>query len=985
MTDFHRNIPATDYNISMNFIQLCTTTTYEISNSIIDVEEYAKRAKDLKYDAIGISDNNIRAYPSFEIACKKYGIKPIFGYRIALASSIRTPYRAFLYIKNEEGYKNLCQLISKKENIIGTNLLKNYHEGLILVIQADSEPYYQDYFLTKISPDIYTYHKIFQDDFAIGITIRNQEDKKESDVLYKYCESNGYSIIPFPEVHYLTKQDYSSFRLFQCALKKEVYSENDEDSSDFLLSTNILKSIYREKDIKTEVSLFDKVDFIFIKKRGQMVSIENDDLKLKEKAYLGLQKRKLEDKKEYLDRLDYELSIIQNMHFSSYFLIVEDYVSFAKENGIKVGPGRGSAGGSLVSYCLGITDVDPILYDLSFERFLNPKRKTMPDIDIDFEDGRRNEVVRYLEKKYGEERVGTIRTFVTLKPKSALNLIGPSLSIPDNRIKKITSLIPDMAVTFEEIRKDNSWKSSRFNELMEDEYYRSIVSKAEVLLGKIVNTSFHAPGVIISEEKISTYCPRENGEYGTIEFEYPYMEQMGYLKVDILPLSTLTFIKNIEERIKQNGKEPVNIQEHLEDEDTFALLNRLHLCTIFQLDATEGMRDVVKSIMPQSFSDIPAILALYRPGPKDYIPLYAKRKNHLTETTYPDERLKDVLSETYGIMVYQEQVIKAVQVVASFSASDADLFRRAISKKDISKMEMYREEFIKGCLNNGISEEKAKSLYLDIEKFANYGFNKSHAYSYAFITYTLLYYKAHYPKEFYTCAFHLHSISSSTGLGLVSELKDDHLHLHAPDINLSLKDDILFENEFVYLPLRSIAGVDNKMIQALLDERDKAKFTSFYDVLLRVNNIDKRSMLALIDAGVFDSFETNRAGLESHLEQYMDYAKMSFDEALLPGVSDIKEKQGTKLLAEKSRLGLILTKKVSSIAKKKDYYSFIISDVSRYDMDGTIAIDNESKSYRIKTNKKEDYKKGDILLVKAEFGRYKKIIYPMDTILVKED
>ncbi len=463
------------------------------------------------------------------------------------------------------------------------------------------------------------------------------------------------------------------------------------------------------------------------------------------------------------------------------------------------------------------------------------------------------------------------------------------------------------------------------------------------------------------------------------------MEQMGYLKVDILPLSTLTFIKNIEERIKQGGKELVNIQQHLEDEDTFLLLNRLHLCSIFQLDATDGMKDVVRNIHPQSFSDIPAILALYRPGPKDYIPLYAKRKNHLSEIVYPDEKLKDVLSETYGIMVYQEQVIKAVQVVASFSASDADLFRRAISKKDLSKMEMYRGEFIKGCLNNGISEEKAKSLYLDIEKFANYGFNKSHAYSYAFITYTLLYYKTHYPKEFYTCAFHLHSLSSATGLGLVGELKEDHFHLHAPDINISLKDDVLFENEFVYLPLHAIAGVDNKMIQALLDERDKTKFTSFYDVLLRVKGIDNRSMLALIDAGVFDCFETNRAGLENHLQQYMDYAKMSFDESLIPPVSDVKEKQGTKLLAEKSKLGLILTKKVSSIAKKRDYYSFIISDVSRYDMDGTLAIDNESKNYRIKAIKKEDYKKGDILLVKAEFGRYKKTIYPVDTILVKED
>lgn len=974
----------------MKYIQLCTTTTYEIGHSIIKAEDYAKRAKDLGYDSIAVSDNNIRAYPSFEYACKKYGLLPLFGYRMQLASSIKTPFHAFLYIKNETGYKNLCKLISLKEDIIGTALLKQYHEGLILVIQADTEFYYQDYFLTKISPDIFAYHKIFQDDFALGITLRNKEDREDSPVLYKYCQDNSYPIIPLPEVHYLTKQDYSSYCLFQSGLKKEVYHENENESSDFLLSPNALKTIYREEDINTLSSLFGNIDFTFIKKRGKMIHIDNDDESLKQTAYEGLKNKGLDKNETYTKRLDYELSVIKDMHFSSYFLIVEDYVSFAKECKIKVGPGRGSAGGSLVSYSLGITDVNPIKYDLSFERFLNPKRKTMPDIDIDFEDTRRNEIVHYLENKYGEEKVGTIRTFVCLKPKSALNLIGPALSVPDNRIKKISSLIPDTASTFEEVRKDTTWKGNKFRELMKDDYFRSIVDKAESLLGLVVNTSFHAPGVIISEDNISTYCPRENGDYGTIEFEYPYMEQMGYLKVDILPLSTLSFIKSIEERIMKSGSSLIDIQNNLNDKETFLLLNKLHLGAIFQLDATLGMKEVVKLIKPQSFSDIPAILALYRPGPKDYIPLYAKRKNGLIKTEYPDERLKDILSETYGIMVYQEQVIKAVQVIASFSASDADLFRRAISKKDITKMEMYKEQFVKGCLNNGIDGSKAEKLYLDIEKFANYGFNKSHAYSYAFITYQLLYYKAHYPKEFYASAFKLHSLSSATGLGLVKELKDDGYHLHVPDISLSLKDDILFHDDFIYLPLGFIAGVDSKTIQFLMEEREKRPFTSFYDIIQRLiekdSNIDKRTLFSLIDSGALDSLEKNRAGMEKHLEQYIDFAKMAFDESLLPSVDDIKEKQGQKLLGEKSKLSLIISKKISSIAKKQGYSSFLISDVSRYELDSTLTIDNESKSYQIAVNKKENYKKGDILLVQAEdYYKSKKRIYPIDTILYKEN
>lgn len=305
-------------------------------------------------------------------------------------------------------------------------------------------------------------------------------------------------------------------------------------------------------------------------------------------------------------------------------------------------------------------------------------------------------------------------------------------------------------------------------------------------------------------------------------------------------------------------------------------------------------------------------------------------------------------------------------------------------------MEMYKEQFIKGCLNNGIDEKKAEKLYLDIEKFANYGFNKSHAYSYAFITYQLLYYKAHYPKEFYAAAFKLHSLSSTTGLGLVKELREDGYHLHVPDINLSLKDDILFHDDFIYLPLEFIAGVDSKTIQFLIEEREKKPFTSFYDIIQRLiekdSNIDKRTLFSLIDSGALDSLEKNRAGMESHLEQYIDFAKMAFDESLLPSVDDIKEKQGQKLLGEKSKLGLIISKKISSIAKKQGYASFLISDVSRYELDNTLTIDNESKSYQIAVNKKENYKKGDVLLVQAEdYYKSKKRIYPIDTILYKEN
>lgn len=967
----------------MEYIQLSATTAYEFSHSILSPEGYAKKAKELGYSAIAVTDDTIRCFPSFEKACQKAKIRPIFGYHFSLLSSLGKPYSGYLYIKNEEGYHHLLALM-KEGNHFGTALLSKHHEGLFLLLQADSEVFFHEYFLSSISPDVFAYRKIFQDDFAFGITLRCKEDQDEAPIFYEYCDRNSYPVFPFPEVRYLNKKDGLLYHLYQAGLKKEQYTGKEEDPY-FLLSLNALESLYRKVDIERMSETFLSFDFRFLKKRGSYIHIEKDKEKLRNKAKEGL-RIKGKDNIVYQERLDYELSVIESMDFSSYFLLVEDYVSFAKNSSIKVGPGRGSAGGSLVSYALGITDVDPIRYDLSFERFLNPKRKTMPDIDIDFEDDRRNEIVRYLENKYGEEKVSTIRTYVTLKPRSALNLIGPALGIQDNRIKKITALIPDNAKTFEEAL-DYSWKGKQLAELLKDPYYHDFVDKAKGLLTLPVNTSFHAPGVILSEEKISKECPRENKDSGTVEFEYTYMEEMGYLKMDILPLSTLTFIKDIEAHIKGMGEEIPSIEDHLEDKETFALLNKLHLGSIFQLDATIGMSQTIKEVKPQQFSDIPAILALYRPGPKDYIPTYAKRKNGKEPIVYADSRLEPVLKETYGIMVYQEQVMKSLMVLADFSAGDADLFRRAISKKNISKMKEYQSQFLEGCRKNGIEKEKAMKIYQDIEKFANYGFNKSHAYSYSFLTYQLLYYKTHYPVAFYQSAFHLHSFSSSTGINMMKEIKESGYHFHLPDLMLSEKEDISFHNGFVYLPFSAISSADRKTIDLLLEERKNAPFTSFYDVLLRIQkslpDYDSRMLIPFLDAGVFDCFNKNRFGLKNHLAQYQDFAKLSFDESMLPEIGEEKGNPGLTLLYEKARIGLILSRRISSLKKQEGYQTFLISDTSYLEKDRSLTIENETKSYVVILPEKAEARKGDFLLLPSDTDFFGKRIYPKRFLLFR--
>lgn len=973
----------------MNLYQLCTTTAYEIGNSVILPDSYAKRAQELGYNSIAVTDDNIRCYPSFADACSECGIRPIFGLKITLSSSKTYPYKGYLYIKDEEGYKNICYLLSTKEKVIGIDFLKYHHEGLKLVIQADNDNFFQDYFLTTISKDVFAYRKIFKDDFAFGITINSKEDKEDAITFYTYCKNNEYKVLAFPEIRYLLKPESKKLDLFKAGINKEHYVEK-EDGPYFLLSEKALTAIYRECDIEECEDFFKDCIFQFFIKRGNLITFDDEDETLKKEAYNGLKERfGSAIKQEYLGRLEYELSVIKEMKFSSYFLLVKDYVSYAKRNDIKVGPGRGSAGGSLVAYALSITEIDPIKYDLSFERFLNPKRKTMPDIDIDFDDEKRNKVVEYLVKRYGESHVCTIRTYSCLKPKSALKLIGPALSVQENRIKEICRFIPDNAKTFEEALNDNSWSSRKLKELLSDTYYQDLVNKAKGLLKLPVNLSFHAPGVIVSKDEIYLTCPRENGQFGTVEFEYPYMERLGFLKVDILSLSNLTFIKKIEDEIVKSDKSIPNIENNLNDEETFNTLNRLDLAEIFQLDATIGMKQTIQQVKPRQFTDIPAILSLYRPGPKDYISLYADRKNGVKKITYSDSRLEPILKETYGIMVYQEQVIKAVQVLASFSASDADLFRRAISKKNIAKMEMYKEQFLEGTKKNGINKDKALEIYQDIEKFANYGFNKSHAYCYSMITYRLLYYKTHFFEEFYRVAFRENSLSSIGGYNLIKEITKKKIHFHVPNINHSLKDDILFDCDKVYLPFKAVSGIDDDLIDIIIEERNNGLFVSFYDLIKRIesktNKNNRRTLLNLIMAGGLDELSKNRKAMEEHMNQYFDFAKMSFPDEMIPDLEDVKEDIGERLAEEKSKLGMIFSKSLSSIAKKEGFKTLIITDTSKVDYDHTVTASSEAADYQIRLTKEEVLKKNDIVLVDADFDTKFKTIKPNKIILCRKE
>ena len=414
------------------------------------------------------------------------------------------------------------------------------------------------------------------------------------------------------------------------------------------------------------------------------------------------------------------------------------------------------------------------------------------------------------KKKYGEDHISDIVTFVKLKPKSCLNMIGPVLGVQANRLKKLTQSSSDKATNFKEA-KDDPIKGESFTKLYQDPYYQKICDIAESLMGLPINTSIHAPGAIISQDPIYITCPVRDGKTGTVLYEYPNMEQLGFLKVDILALSNLTFLKHIEEKILANKKALPDIYHDLDNRQVYQILNQEDVVEIFQLDTSYGMRKTIRQIKPSCFTDLAATIALFRPGPMDYIPNFANRKHGKEKISYADHRLKEILDETYGIMVYQEQIMKAVQVLANFSLGEADLFRRAISKKQISKMEAYKEKFIAGCKDNGIEEKNANAIFMDIEKFAQYGFNKAHAYAYGLITYSLLYYKTFFPIEFYSTALEMESFSSYKVTAMIDELNKRHLKMKNPNINLSLKNQYRFMDSDIYLPL-SIAAHGDKLI-----------------------------------------------------------------------------------------------------------------------------------------------------------------------------
>ena len=651
---------------------------------------------------------------------------------------------------------------------------------------------------------------------------------------------------------------------------------------------------------------------------------------LKEKVYQGLKEKGLE-KEEYTKRADYEISVIVSMGFADYFLIVQDYIKYAEEHGILVGPGRGSAAGSLVSYCLGITKVDPLKYGLQFERFLNPGRKSMPDIDVDFMDTRRNEMIDYMREKYGEDRVAQISTFQTIMAKQALRDIGRIYEYHDWLVDNLSKAITNPKLTLADAYRT----LPAFKKIVDsDPYYLEIVSLASKIEGLPRQNGLHAAGIILNNTPMESCLPVtfDIDDHYVTQYESIYLEEQGFLKMDFLSLRNLTTIDSCVNLINERYPDAHLDAKHIDYDkpETYELISKGQLTGIFQLESA-GMRRAVKTIKPARFEDVVAVISLFRPGPMDSIPSYARRKNGQEKVTYISDNLKEVLEDTYGIITYQEQVTSIAMKMAGFSISEADLFRRGISKKKADVLKTMEAKFLAGCKKNGYSDKLSKTVYEAIMKFANYGFNKSHAAVYAYLACEMAYLKAHYPLEFYASIMMTAGSTSDTKFAeYVSEMRSRNIPVYLPDINVSEKNFIIF-NDGLMFPLGEIKGINYILVNNILEERkENGPFKDYFNFITRMfkYGITESGLDKLIRAGVFDKFNPSRASLLASITKGLQYAEIIsnghgqvlLDDSLIPPpeLLHVEDNPLDNLNDEYEALGIMLSS--NPLSYREDLY-----------------------------------------------------------------
>ncbi len=887
------------------FIHLRSLSSYSLSESTLKISNLVNLVKKNNMPAIAITDNN-NMFGIFEFAqeCIRNNIQPIIGTSINfldIKDGQNFSQLSFL-VKNEVGYRNLLHLSSlshlngSKDIGIYLDDLKNYSSGLYCFIGGEYNPLLilnKQQQSKKFNNIIQSLKKIFNEDFLFEIQRIN--DQSIDNFEYEFIELSKINDIPLigsNNIKYGEQNDYSAHDALLCIAQKSTVNNTQRILSNeniYFKSSDEMKNIFNDipELVKNNFNVAISCNFFPEETRPKLPKFHNE-LNLSAEDYLiklsneglkeKIKKYKISNPKKYLDRLNYETKIIIRMGFSGYFLIVSDFVNWAKNKSIPVGPGRGSGAGSVTAWSLGITDLDPLKYELLFERFLNPERVSMPDFDIDFCQNRRDEVIDYVSNKYGNECVAHIITFGTLASRAAIRDIGRVLEVPYGEVDSFAKLIPfnpSNPLSLSESIKSERALQEKINN---DERISNVVDISLKIEGTHRHASTHAAGVVIGHEKISKNVPLykdQNTNTNATQFSMKYVEQAGLIKFDFLGLTTLSIIDDCVKLIKKSNSNFSLDNLELDDIKTYDQLSRGETVGIFQLESA-GMGSVLRQLQPDKFEEIIAVVALFRPGPMDNIPSFCNRKHGKEKIDYMHPLLENVLKETYGIIVYQEQVMQIAQVLSNYSLGEADLLRRAMGKKIQKEMDLQKNRFIDGAIKNDINKKEASKLFDLVDKFAGYGFNKSHAAAYALISYQTAYLKVNFPHEFITATLNYSIDRTDKIILLKKEIERLNINFLKPDINYS---DSIFSIEInkniksIRFGLGAIKGVGIKSISSMIEERNKnGKFKNIIDFMNRVKNdvLNKRQLEKLIQAGAFDSLETNRSKLFINVTRFID-------------------------------------------------------------------------------------------------------------------
>ena len=881
-----------------NFNHFKVHTQYSICEGAIKIDELADYCKSKKIKAIGLADSyNLCGALEFSEKISKVGTHPIIGTQINI-NSLDIIGKVSLYATSEEGYKNLTKLSSSSylKNNTATDPscslkdLMDNSEGLILLtgnyINFFGKLFYKNK-LKDFEQIINTLKTSFKDRLYLEIQRHNEyQEKNFENYLLNMSKSFNLPLIASQEIFYIDKEMYEAHDALICIGEKNFIDDKNRfkyNNQHFFKSQAELEILYSDIPEALENNYSFHLRFNFKPKKSKPIlpslaskesrSPEEELSKLAKKGLQSrlenfiLKKNKTKTKEQiieiYEDRLTHEINIINSMNYASYFLIVSDYIKWAKNNSIPVGPGRGSGAGSLVAYCLDITDLDPIEFDLIFERFLNPDRISMPDFDIDFCEEKRDQVFEYLKSKY-KNGVAHIITFGKLKARMVLRDVGRVLGLSYGHVDRICKMVPfdpSRPLTLQEsIDREPRFK----DEVKSNIKVKKLLELSLKLEGLNRNMATHAAGVVIAGEQLAEQFPlyidhNSNLTLPSTQYDMYSSENAGLVKFDLLGLKTLTVIDNTIKRLKLK-KIDLNISkiDH-NDKKVFSMLSTGETTGLFQLESA-GMREAIKQMKPNRFDDIIALVALYRPGPMSNIPIYNDCKNGIKEPDYIHPTLKEILTPTYGIIIYQEQVMQIAQTLAGFTAGEADILRRAMGKKKKAELDKQKERFINGAIKNGIAKDVASYVFTKIEPFAQYGFNKSHAAAYALIAYQTAFLKTYYKEDFIAATMSTELTNTSKLREFIEELKKLKIEIIKPSINKCFSDFKAINGKIIY-GLGAIKNVGFEAISNIIKERERnGVFKTFVDFINRVDakDVNKLQLEGLVKAGVFDEFDKDR-------------------------------------------------------------------------------------------------------------------------------